>query len=299
MADYSNFDVVSFLEDRDIEYKTSGKNVTEGWVEINCPFCGNDPSHHFGINLNSGFGNCWICGKKSNPVNLIQEIDSCSWQEARDTITEFTLDILDTKKPKKTDLNPTRIVWPKYMENDIPKLHKTYLEGRGFDSDMLTKEFGLKFTRNLGQWKFRIIIPVQFEGKIVTFTSRDVTGKAEIKYRHLPDREAVVPIKHTLYGYDRIRDTAVLVEGIMDVWNIGHGAIGSFGTMLTQEQKSLLTKIKNLFIMFDSDATDKAIELCTMLQRKKRHVEVVTLSEGDPAELPPDVVTSLRKELRL
>ena len=299
MTNPSDFDIISFLEDRDIVYKTSGKNVTSGWIEISCPFCGNDPSYHFGVNLDSGFGNCWICGKKSNPVKLVQEIDSCSWFEAEATVNEFTLDILDTKEPKKTDLNPTRIVWPEYMEDKIPNLHRTYLEGRGLDPDMITKEFGLKFIRNLGQWKFRIIIPIQFEGQVVTFTSRDVTGKAEIKYRHLPDREAIVPIKHTLYGYDRIRDTAVLVEGVADVWNIGHGAIGSFGTMLTQEQKSLLTRVKNLFIMFDSDATDKALKLSTVLQRKKRHVEVVALSEGDPAELSQDLVASLRKELKL
>ena len=56
------FDVISFLEEYNIDYTTSGKNVTSGWVEINCPFCGDDPSYHMGVNLSSGLYHCWICG---------------------------------------------------------------------------------------------------------------------------------------------------------------------------------------------------------------------------------------------
>ena len=44
-----NFDIISYLENRGVSYWTEGKNVTDGWVNINCPFSP-DPSNHLGIN---------------------------------------------------------------------------------------------------------------------------------------------------------------------------------------------------------------------------------------------------------
>jgi len=57
-------DIISLFENNDIEFYSSGKNNSRGWVELNCPFCGNDPSFHLGVNLSSGIFHCWICGAK-------------------------------------------------------------------------------------------------------------------------------------------------------------------------------------------------------------------------------------------
>ena len=79
-----DFDIIAYLESREVEYHTSGKNVTSGWIEINCPFCfPEDPSWHLGINLDTKLYNCYICGNKGSPINLIMEIDQCSFPKAK------------------------------------------------------------------------------------------------------------------------------------------------------------------------------------------------------------------------
>ena len=66
MMSIRNFDIIAYLENRNIPYKSCGKNVSEGWIGIHCPFpfC-SDPSTHLGINLSSKAVNCWICGGHS------------------------------------------------------------------------------------------------------------------------------------------------------------------------------------------------------------------------------------------
>lgn len=36
--DYSDFDIISFLEDNDVYFRLSGKNIGKGWVGFQCPF---------------------------------------------------------------------------------------------------------------------------------------------------------------------------------------------------------------------------------------------------------------------
>jgi len=294
---FEDFDIIQFLESRDIKYKTSGKNVSSGWIEINCCFC-QDPSFHLGINLDSNLYNCWVCGEKGSATKLIKEIDQCSWATASLTVEEFSQDILakPEKKPKLIISNK-KIVWPKHTQEGLSSLHRKYLEGRNFDPDLLTDKYQLKSTSNLGGWKFRIIIPVILDNRIVSFTSRDVTNKTELAYRHLPDSKSIVPIKDTLYNFDSVDGSAILVEGIMDVWRIGDGAVASYGTQLTKEQIVILSNLKTLFIMFDCDATDKAGKLADQLATNVDHVEVIEMSEGDPAEMTVEDVRNLRVEL--
>jgi DNA primase len=298
--DFEDFDIISFLEDRDIEYRTEGKNVTNDWVEIECPFCGGDPSQHFGINLSSGLGHCWICGEKSNPIKLVREIDGGSWAESELVVNEFSQDILaQIKEAPKPTKHASKIVWPKHATKEIPTLHRKYLEGRNFDADLLTEKYKLRFVNNMGDWKFRVIIPVIQNSRVVSFTSRDVTNQAEVPYKHLADPKSVVPIKHTLYNLDSVRGTAVLVEGVMDAWRIGDGAVASFGTQLTKNQIAILARLKTLFVLFDSDATGKAEKLAEELATNVPNVEIIELSDGDPAELTQNDIRSLRMDLKL
>jgi DNA primase len=297
--DFDDFDVIDFLESRDIEMKTTGKNVTAGWVEIECPFCEEDPSFHFGVNLDSGLGNCWICGTKSNPIKMVRAIDKCSWLESELTINEFSQNI-KPKTEKKVIIPPKELEWPKNSQTDIPNLHRWYLEARRFDPDFLTKKYRLKFVGNFGDWKFRVIIPIIEKHNPVTYTSRDVTGHSELAYRHLPDSKSIVPIKNTLYNMDSIRNgKAILVEGVVDVWRIGDGALCSFGTQLTPRQKELLTNLKSLYIMFDHDATDKAYKLANELSTNIKNLEVIELPSGDPGDLALEDIRQLRKELEM
>lgn len=74
-------DLIEWFEDNDLEYWTQGKNVTAGWVNIQCVFC-DDLSNHLGIRLSDYRVSCWKCGGNTM-ANVIMAVTSCNYGEAR------------------------------------------------------------------------------------------------------------------------------------------------------------------------------------------------------------------------
>ena len=294
------FDIITYLEDREIEYRTSGKNVTSGWVNIECPFpqC-SDPSWHCGINLESKGFHCWICGEKGSVKKLIRELEHCSWIRVDLIIGQFREDILDQPLPVERMIIEETDILPKNCSSDFPAIHKNYLRKRDFDPDFLIEKYKLKAVYNIGEYRFRIIIPVFLDGRLVTFVARDVIGNAELKYKNCPKERSIILVNHTLYNIDSVRDTAIIVEGVTDVWRIGNGAVATFTDNHTQEQVDLLTTkgVKNAYVMYDADALMKAKKLAGTLVGSIPHVEVIEMSEGDPADLSEEQVRELRKDI--
>jgi len=288
-----NFDTIKYLESKEIEYHTRGKNVTRGWTNINCPFpqC-DDPSWHCGISPQKLF-NCYICSEKGDVVKLVKQIENCSWYQAKNIIEQFSEDL--TVDLKKEDIRYSS----KIDHLNLPKIslslpcliHKNYLIKRNFDPDYLTKKYKLRFCYNIGEWKFRIIIPFYFDNKLITWSGLDVSGKAEIKYKHLSNEKSIVPIKKTLYNIDSISegDSIIIVEGITDVWRLGEPAIATMGIQYTQEQVEMILNKKpsKVIVLFDSE--DKAIKqaerLANQLSLFISDVNVIELDEGDPCDL--------------
>jgi hypothetical protein len=81
-----NLNLIEYLDDKNISYSTSGKNVSSGWIGISCPFCG-DSSNHLGINLESKVFSCWKCGEKGNFIKLAMELEGLSFKEIMKEIT--------------------------------------------------------------------------------------------------------------------------------------------------------------------------------------------------------------------
>ena len=143
-----NFDTIKYFESKEIEYKTSGKNVTRGWIEINCPFCGNDPSWHCGISPQKLF-NCYICGEKGDITKLVKQIENCSWRDAKIIVEQFSEDITESLQgilPKKELLSI-----PSLSNSEPYKIHRTYLSSRNFNPDYLTRKYKLRFCYNIGE----------------------------------------------------------------------------------------------------------------------------------------------------
>jgi len=296
-----NFDTIKYLEEKQIEYRTSGKNVSRGWVEINCPFCGNDPSFHCGISPQKLF-NCYICGEKGDIVKLVRQIETCLWHEAKDIITQFSEDL--TVNLKKDNIGYA----PKIELLNLPKIslslpcliHKNYLISRNFNPNYLARKYKLKFCYNIGEWKFRIIIPFFLNSKLVTWSGLDVTDKATIKYKHLANEKSVIPIKKTLYNIDSISegDSIIIVEGITDVWRLEKNCIATMGIQYTQEQVEMILKKnpKKIIVIFDAEqkAIAQAYKLANQLSLFIKDVNVVELDDGDPCDLSIDKIKEIR-----
>jgi len=233
-----------------IDYKTSGKNVTAGWIEVNCPFC-SDPSYHLGISP-TNLIHCWRCGEKGNVIKYLKEALNKNYYEIA-ALLQKHLDDYNTiryigNKRKPTQGEPGLSAnTTKYM----PKLAFEYLQKRGFEPYKISAKYKLRFFNHLGNFKFRIFIPVFENNEMVTFTTRDYSGYANVKYLH----NKGVPIKHYLYNIDMAKENILIVEGVTDVWRMGDGAIATFGIEYTKEQLLKIARLgaNKIIIMFDDE----------------------------------------------
>jgi len=297
------FDVKKYLRSMGIHFHRPGeKNVSSGWINISCPFC-NDPSWHCGINLKSFMFNCWDCHRKGHLQFLVSKLSSCNFKKAKDIMEEFGSFVVDSGTTKTFSPKINRVDWPKGVEKVWPKLHLDFLESKNFNPKKIITEYNLKPCYLSGKYKYRIVIPIYENRKLVSFTTRDVTNKSDIKYKDLSPEQSIVPVKKSLYNLDKVDKNMVIVEGAGDVWRIGKGAVATFTTQFTDDQvyKIIEKDPDNVFIMYDGEehATKQAYKLANKLSGFINKVEVIELEDGDPGELPDKDVKHLRKELRL
>ena len=307
MDDIEFFDVISWLEDQGIDYITSGKNVSAGWVEVNCPFCGDDPSYHLGINLESKMINCWRCGTKGPVTKYIKEILGCSTAMANTIIARYSfkdINLLHSKSKRRKEPGD-EIVWPP-MYDCLLDPHREYLKNRGFIPSLLEEKYDLKSTAMTGDsWRWRIIVPIYLDGKIVSYTSRKIVEDGPgPRWRDCPSEKCIIPVKSTLYNIDNhnLGDPILLVEGPSDVWRVGNGAVGCYTSNLTDSQIQLLLQHKPSHVYIAFDGEEKAIRKAYEVAGKIGAFvpcSVIELPEGkDPATLSNDDLNELKKLLR-
>jgi DNA primase len=291
LTDYLNGIGVAFI--------TEGKNVTPGWIEITCPFCG-DPSHHLGISPNLLF-NCWRCGEKGNIIKLVMELEGISYHKAVKQAGEFDIKWAESfKRDIKERLGHN--ILPKEAKDELLDIHANYLRGRSFCPTTIQSEFNILGVGPIGKFKFRVIAPCKSQRTTINFTALAVLNQSP-KYLHCPNEEAIVPMKSLLYNIDNVEKTMLIMEGITDVWRIGKGSVAVMGMEFSKEQLALVvkSKVKNVFVMFDSGEIEqeKANHLAMNLSGIVDHVEVIELPEGDPGDLNESDVKHLREELKL
>lgn len=295
------FNAVNFLNDHDIPFWEEGKNVTPGWVNICCPLpdC-TDTSNHGGFNPEKGYYNCWKCGW--HPVEkVIEALLNCTIATAERIKRNYQMDS-NGNMPTDKKFVPAESIQPPYGADDLQGRHKAYLDRRGFDPKYLARKYHLMGTNHLGDYKFRIIAPIFLNGKMVSYQGRDITDKAELRYKACPIEKEIVHHKHILYNIDNCNsDRIVIVEGITDVWRLGDGSACTFGTRTTQEQVNFLLSrdFKRIYILFDSEAEAQlhAKNLAWKLQASNCKTELIELSEGDPGELSDTDAKKLMEDL--
>lgn len=142
-----------------------------------------------------------------------------------------------------------------------------YLVRRGLDPDQVTAEFGQQYRTpgyapNLPN---RLVAPLYYEGEAVSWQARSVLKDCPkpLRYHTCPPELEVMYHKSLVYGLDSVRgDTAVVVEGLFDVWKLGPGAVHTFGVSFLPAQVGLLAKrFKRLFVMYDSKGEEDVLGL--------------------------------------
>lgn len=250
-------DIIQLYQDYNVPFQTEGhKHCRPGWVNTECPFCSGNPGLHLGASINGGHFYCWRCG----------------WHPASQCIAKL-LNISETKakqlirKYHGISNIPEPVIKIRTKAHKLPggispllKQHRQYLESRQFDADYLEKEWSLLGTGPVSlldhlDYKHRILAPVFWNRKQVTFQARDITNKHPLKYMACPKDRELIHHKHIVYGkQEKWTDTGICVEGITDVWRFGERSFCTFGIEFTIQQIRVIAKqFKRVAVIFDDE----------------------------------------------
>jgi len=295
------WDIVQFLNDYFIPYIAQGAGSSSGWVNIRCPLPGcNDHSHHGGFNIASGAYNCWKCGPHPS-FHVVQALMGCRDKEAKEIIWGYSsrrscLTAINKESKKKV----SRVDLP---GGPLLSIHRQYLIARNFNPDKISDKYRILGTGPIPNgYRYRLVIPIIHKNIVVSFQARDVTDHDDLRYKGCPVDESIIHYKRLIYGLDKYAgDTVVLVEGVFDVWRLGDGFGCGFGTSLTQTQLKILSRFRQVIILFDPNEEQSwglAAKYVKMLRSLGCKAERVRWDdERDPAELDPADVIWLRREL--
>lgn len=319
------FDWVRFLEEYSIEYVTSGPNVAKGNLAIRCPFCGfDDPSHHMGISLKGKGWGCWrrTDHRGKSPVRLIVALLSCSVERARGIVGADSFIPQNFEDKVRSHLEAEPFFVPGLLEmpkefrslTSLPsaRLFIDYLRRRGFDDSCIegmTKRYGIYYCTR-GAFKGRIIFPVYYQDKLVSWVGRTIYPVEKIRYKALtvdPDKvefdglsQAVGPIGDYLLWYDTLprsgSDILIVGEGPFDALKVavlgandGIDSTCLFGQRLSRSQinlfHDLLPMYSSSYILLDRGALPSSLRLVSQLSALNISVLQLPFGIDDPAEL--------------
>lgn len=301
------FNALKFYEDFGIKYLTRGhKHAVRGWGQIHCPFCRPaDKNYSLGFHIATGAYNCWKC-KKHGQIDVVMALTGFDFHHAKALVKEYggrPKIFMTSDEEEGTKKRLKRVCTYPTGTEEMKDRHRRYLEGRGYDPEKLEREWDLKGTGYVGNYKHRIIAPIYLNGIMVSYQGRDITDKSELKYKACEKVDEVIEHQTILYGLDRIIGRKCLVvEGIADVWRMGYGSTCCFGIAWTIAQINLLAqRADEVFMMFDSEeeAQQRADEMGYMLSGMGVSVESLELPSGDPGEMKQKDADYLMKDLKL
>jgi DNA primase len=290
------FDAIRFCEDYNIDYWLEGKNVSPGWVAVQCPFCG-DTSNHGAFNPVKAYYSCWKCGWHS-VYNAVKEITG--EPNVKPILKKYGLLLADYTniKDRLSDAGTKEFVLP---GSALQKPHKDYLLSRRFDPDFIEKKYGVLGTLDHEQYAYRIITPVFWDGDIVSFLGRDYTNKQLLRHKDCPIEMAKVYHKNILYDLNHCyKRSVIVVEGAYDNWRLGDNVCATLGTGWTTEQALLLAKrFDNVFIFYDKgvESQKKAKGLGLYLNGLGIYAETISTDYDEPDDMAESDITYLKKEL--
>jgi hypothetical protein len=242
-----------FLSRNHVDYVERGRNVSRGNIAINCPFCaGADPSQHLNISLSGkGFYCLRNRAHSGGEARLVQRLLNCSYEQALavvrsgralpdDWYSRVKSLLFDSSTPVPAD---KPLEWPEeFRRLDHQRLtvrpYWNYLHSRGYTDqqiDRLWEDYDVAYC-NRGPFHGRIMFPVYFDHRLVTWTGRAISPTKTLRYKTLTadaDKAleagtpcALGPISSYLLWWDHLleadADTIMLCEGPFDALRLMH-----------------------------------------------------------------------------
>lgn len=237
-----------------IEYKPHTSREDE--IFLNCPFCtdrGETPDHRFrfGVNYVTGQAHCFNCGKKFREFEYLKKalqdkLDTGEWQLAQKAIK---LEAMKTPQVKLPDdfISLSEVGRRTHWD----KIAIKYLHSRGVtETQIRRKNIGYSM---VGDFRYRIVIPVYYHGKLEGLVARAFVRDLEPPYRNSLGNK-------TLYNVPKhIHKTAVLSEGVFDALAIERAVPASIdslailGSSLTDRQLDIVKAYERVILWTDPD----------------------------------------------
>lgn len=283
--------IKDILIEYNIPYIGAGdRHGREGWVSIDCPWCGpNSGKYHLGISTSSGASSCWKCGRH-NTALVLATITGQKTGTMRAALDGATL--VAPIMPKTGRLVPPKGITP------MGPAHRAYLATRGFDADVVACLWGVQGLAQTARLAWRLYIPIYHHGEQVSWTTRTIKPQGTPRYISAAADHESIRHKEILYGADYAQNAIIIHEGPIDVWATGPGAVATCGTGYTEAQLKAMAHYPCRVVCFDNGvaAQRRARELADALSAYPGVTHNVQLETGDdPAEASPGEIAELRK----
>lgn len=275
---------LEFCKRYGIEYVTEGPNVARGNINIKCPLCSNDPSHHMGLSLDKPWWACWRdrTHRGGKPNFLIRTLLNTSREQTQEIIADFGGGSLEETTELLADMHEGikrrkalhRLPMPEeFVALDATKFgararpFRDYMVSRGFpesDHHRLAELYDLRIC-TMGEYHDRLILPVYYQG-LATWTGRSIFKDAKTRYKTLStDKDKAAPytparyaVTDLLYNFEQLRqsggDKLFIVEGPFDALKLDfygrtHGGRATclFGLSVSPMQQRLLAELSEVY----------------------------------------------------
>ena len=258
--------------------KTSGNNVS-----FKCPLC-NHYKHKLEVDLSSQYWHCWVCNSKGRKLYTLFKKINATISQLKD-LSKF----VDTYVPVKTEQvehvslpSEFKLILNGNKNNPEFRNALIYLKNRGITRHDIVR-YGIGYCES-GPYEKMIIIPsYDKDGKLNFFTGRSYYKDASFKHKN-------PKVSKDIIGFDLFinwNEPITIVEGACDAIAVKRNAIPLFGKIILNKlKKQIIEKnLKDIYIALDSDARDKALDICQYFIDNGIRVYLIDLGDKDPSEL--------------
>ena len=279
--------LTEILDRYSVDYEINNR----GWAHVECWNCSNG-KRHMGIHTGSLRVVCWVCGRQKlvNTIYHLCNVEKSTAQQLVKSLSpnrDIDLDVVETGRYQEP--------FTTFPLNRFQR-HVKYLKRRGFSPKNIAKTWGVRSIGPLSDYCWRLFIPIYFQGKPASWTTRDVMG-GNLRYWSAKRSEERICHKDLLYGFDMIKNFMVICEGPTDAWRIGRGAVCTFGLNYSQSQLNLMTQVPKRIVCFDKsdEAQNEADRLCRYLSAfEGQTINYCLENAEDPGSADKSEIKSIR-----
>jgi len=252
------------------------------------------------VNIQTGKWHCWVSNQGGHNLYQLFKKVGAGYNDFKE-LNKLLGDVSYYKKDNDTTTDDVRLPQEYKSLSDpfdtsLIKEHAIrFLRKRGITKEDITR-YNLGYCQS-GKYNNRIIIPsYDSKGQLNYFVGRDFYS-SNFKYMNPPN------VAKDVIGFDLYVNWSlpiILVEGVFDAMSVKSNSIPLFGKTILPKlyNKIVENKVKDIFIILDSDAFNDAIQMTEKFVNEGINVNFVKLDGQDPNDLGYEkMITKIHESL--